>query len=230
MITVGKKRVTPVENIASNGARDLFVRRIGELKSTPAKPLTCRSMKPGAMTRPRRLVAEPGSTCWITESNQFRSVARYRVSPLHFIVELVFAQHTHNRRLAKCAKARGKQLLKSAESLWLIRPRSGTNVKDFCAESGLCVSLGGGGHGSGSRAEVFPPIVAPSTDLRAGRPLRHAFACALPNFACTRALFTRADRTGVSQPKRSGFLPSTIAEEFPLQLFRDGAALSLRRS
>src|SRR5579862_8457241 len=53
----------------------------------------------------------------------------------------------------KSPKASGKQLRKSTLSRFPRPWNPGTNVLDFCAGSGLCVSLGGGGRRSGPCAE-----------------------------------------------------------------------------
>src|SRR6266571_8707171 len=51
VMSVGRQRVTPVSRRASRARAAASAVVAGSLKSTPAKPLTCRSKKPGARTR-----------------------------------------------------------------------------------------------------------------------------------------------------------------------------------
>src|SRR4026207_2451318 len=47
VMSVGRNRVTPVRRIASAAWSSSVVETAGRLKSTPAKPFTCRSKSPG---------------------------------------------------------------------------------------------------------------------------------------------------------------------------------------
>src|SRR5580698_5313098 len=78
----------------------------------------------------------------------------------------------------KSPKASGKQLRKFTNSRFPARPNPGTNVLDFCAGSSLCVSLGGGGRGSGPCAESLCKQSALRTDV-CGAPLPFRIAGAL---------------------------------------------------
>ncbi len=150
-------------------------------------------------------------------------IARNRVPSATFIGCHDLCTAYPQSRSCKSPKAGGKQLRKSTNSRFPRRPNPGTNVLDFCAGSGLCVSLGGGGRGSGPCAESLVKHL-PSDQMRVGRPFLSGM---LAPFALPIEPPPEPPSEQVSATEAIRDLPFHDPKKFLLNFLGDRASLAL---